>query len=622
MPAPEYLTISEFLGDGVTTSWEFNFAGGYISRDHVRAEYRNGEEVVPIPLSPSNFASDFTLVISPPIPAGATLRIFRSTPKEAPLVNFTGGSNFTEANLDLLARQTVFSAAEAFDENAYSQTLTAALDLAAASSAAQQAAASASSSAAAAAAAAASVPRSDQPYVILAMGQSNMRGFAPVTTTDLSTNPRVLMWDTDALNSPVVFGTQFRAAEYGVPPLNISVTPGVSATPLLSHECAKRLTERIGRPVYVVQIAAGGHTIEAFLRSATLTANGWTRPAGNQDLAPLVSQAGTALAAVPGSPSKYDAVIWHQGEANWLDSVEVYANKLTKLWDDLVFYGVVDRNNTTFVAGELVQSSGNSVRSSGTITDKAGTVIDLAVTPLTVGNLRRHWESLRRASIVLPNLRLVSTKGLGPNVAGGLHFDAFGYQELGRRYCEALVGGGIINDTDYMSSDVDFDVDAGFQYLMVTATSAAPSDRPGAPITAAWADYDLVSPLGRARFYTAATSNLVTTRRIYRVSANRLVRIGYEIQALGGDVSHRPFVMQWDKDFNPLGTLVSLPSPFVATAADGRVEVLRTFKRAGSPLTADTTLAAGCEYVSLGYNFGFTTDTRNPAWFNILEMSV
>ena len=120
MPTQTYLSLAEFPGDGVTTEWDFNFAGGYINRAHIKAWTQDPQGVVTAHvIEPGDFITDFRVTISPPVPAGHLLRIYRETPREEPLVNFTGGSNFTEANLDLLAKQAIFCAAEAFDTGAY-----------------------------------------------------------------------------------------------------------------------------------------------------------------------------------------------------------------------------------------------------------------------------------------------------------------------------------------------------------------------------------------------------------------------------------------------------------------------------------------------------------------------
>lgn len=164
MPAPSFLSINEFPGDGSTLAWDFNFAGGYLDRSHVKALVRD-EFGAPTDISPLTFITDFRVQLPAVIPVGHTLRIYRETPRDAPLVNFTGGSNFTEANLDILARQTILCAAEAFDAGAYAeafdllgqaQTAASQANAALVAAVASQAATAASASAAAASASSAS----------------------------------------------------------------------------------------------------------------------------------------------------------------------------------------------------------------------------------------------------------------------------------------------------------------------------------------------------------------------------------------------------------------------------------------------------------------------------------
>lgn len=115
-----YLSIVEFPGDGVTTQHEFNFAGGYISRTHVKAfvEDSTGARTV-ITVTDGMFVNDTTIDLGVAAPVGGYTRIYRETPRDAPLANFADGSRFSEADLDLVARQAVFAAAEAFDAGDY-----------------------------------------------------------------------------------------------------------------------------------------------------------------------------------------------------------------------------------------------------------------------------------------------------------------------------------------------------------------------------------------------------------------------------------------------------------------------------------------------------------------------
>lgn len=120
MPGPVYNSIVEIPGDGVTTQHAFNFAGGYISRTHVKARIIAADGgITKITVTDGMFVGDFTLNIGVVTPIGSTLRIYRETPRAEPLANFAGGSRITEANLDLLTQQAIFGVAEAFDAGEY-----------------------------------------------------------------------------------------------------------------------------------------------------------------------------------------------------------------------------------------------------------------------------------------------------------------------------------------------------------------------------------------------------------------------------------------------------------------------------------------------------------------------
>lgn len=107
---------NRFPGDGVTTSREINFVGKYLSRDHVKAYTVDDTTgtITPIVLTSANFLNDTTLQGLPVTPVGATLVVYRDTPR-VPLVDFNNGSRITETSLDIAARQGLFVAAEAAD---------------------------------------------------------------------------------------------------------------------------------------------------------------------------------------------------------------------------------------------------------------------------------------------------------------------------------------------------------------------------------------------------------------------------------------------------------------------------------------------------------------------------
>lgn len=111
---PEFkYSINSFPGDGATTVWNLNFAGGYLRREHVKAYTEDAlGNATPRSLV---FLSDNQVRVEPAVALGVTLVIYRDTPKEEPLVDFTDGSIINARNLDLVAQQSVFVGAEMLD---------------------------------------------------------------------------------------------------------------------------------------------------------------------------------------------------------------------------------------------------------------------------------------------------------------------------------------------------------------------------------------------------------------------------------------------------------------------------------------------------------------------------
>lgn len=120
MADPVYLTINEFPGTGAPapTIVDFAFAGGYISPAHVKAELFDPVTYLrtPVTVTDEHFVTDYRLSLPVSVPVGSVLRVYRDTPKDQPLVNFTNGARIAENNLDLVAQQAVFVAAESADQ--------------------------------------------------------------------------------------------------------------------------------------------------------------------------------------------------------------------------------------------------------------------------------------------------------------------------------------------------------------------------------------------------------------------------------------------------------------------------------------------------------------------------
>lgn len=119
MPTPisQLLSRTVYATDGATTVWDFSFSGGYLAQGHVKAytETTAGART-PITVTPGMLIGQFQLEITPALADGDTLVIYRDTPKDLPLVDFTDESGFSEIALDTNAKQAVFIAAEAADE--------------------------------------------------------------------------------------------------------------------------------------------------------------------------------------------------------------------------------------------------------------------------------------------------------------------------------------------------------------------------------------------------------------------------------------------------------------------------------------------------------------------------
>lgn len=110
------LSRTLYEADGTTTSWNFTFSGGYLDRSHVKASVLPpGGTATPLTITAANFIGDYQLSITPPVAAGTILTIYRDTPKDLPIVDFTDGAGLTEVALDTNAKQAVFIAAESAD---------------------------------------------------------------------------------------------------------------------------------------------------------------------------------------------------------------------------------------------------------------------------------------------------------------------------------------------------------------------------------------------------------------------------------------------------------------------------------------------------------------------------
>ena len=115
MPTPTEQLLSRTIydTDGATTNWNFSFSSGYIDVAHVKAYTEDANGIrTNITVTPGMLIGQFQLQITPALAAGKVLTIYRDTPKDATLVDFTDESGFSEVALDTNAKQAVFVAAE------------------------------------------------------------------------------------------------------------------------------------------------------------------------------------------------------------------------------------------------------------------------------------------------------------------------------------------------------------------------------------------------------------------------------------------------------------------------------------------------------------------------------
>lgn len=93
-----------------TVLWPFTFKDGYIDKAYVRVRYKDDQgKWWPVKITPKdNFASDYVLTITPPIPPCAMVDIYRDTPKDAPLVIYgRGGTILADESRNAAVRQSM-----------------------------------------------------------------------------------------------------------------------------------------------------------------------------------------------------------------------------------------------------------------------------------------------------------------------------------------------------------------------------------------------------------------------------------------------------------------------------------------------------------------------------------
>jgi hypothetical protein len=170
------------------------------------------------------------------------------------------------------------------------------------------------------------------PFYILFMGQSNALGRG-TGGGDLETNENVRIWNSTS-GSFEVWDLTEDPPQYGD-----AATVGANN---FTFHFSKKFNEVYGRPVYVIDSAKGGQSISSWVPSSSSLYTNMT-----------------AKVSAAGSPD-IDLVLWHQGEANYLDSESSYKSSFDSLLTQLRAESFI-ADDTPVIAGQL----GNEPNSAG-----------------------------------------------------------------------------------------------------------------------------------------------------------------------------------------------------------------------------------------------------------------
>jgi len=246
-------------------------------------------------------------------------------------------------------------------------------------------------------------------YIFLSFGQSNMEGNAPVRPEDtVGVNERFrVMEAVDCPGLNRIKGHWYTA----VPPLCRCHT-GLTITDFFGRTMIDHLPEDVR--VGIINVSVGGCRIELFDKehydSYVATAPSWMLGMikeydGNPyqrlvEMAKLAQQDGVIK-----------GILLHQGESNPNDSL--WTNKVKLVYDNLLKDLDLKADSVPLLAGETVNADQGGVC--------AGMNKIIARLPLTI-----------------KNAYVISSAGC-TDAADNLHFNAAGYQELGKRYAEKML---------------------------------------------------------------------------------------------------------------------------------------------------------------------------------------
>lgn len=257
---------------------------------------------------------------------------------------------------------------------------------------------------------------SEDPFVILAIGQSNMEGRYGSDLDDESVSGKVKAWN--------LYTQSFEQAQLGNFPFGGNAGGFGGKANNLALRFAIRVHEDTGRPVYIILLAVGGKRIEYFLQDQVLVENNWVyredqpHKLFGESLSDEIfgdeNEAYKALSEL--KRSKVEVVLIHQGEANVVlgDSEESLIKKYSVFLNELKRMSYMAQS-TPVIFGEINARYPNS---------------------------QNQRQAIKFLSAKSANVSYVKWDGIDEvgEIAGrpgyNNHASGLGLQELGDRYYE------------------------------------------------------------------------------------------------------------------------------------------------------------------------------------------
>lgn len=211
-------------------------------------------------------------------------------------------------------------------------------------------------------------------FVVVTAGQSNMLGSGTGGDLTIDPNLMVLNPETDELEE-ALYGEKLRN--------NLQIP------------FSNRAIAELEQPVLLVSSPVAGSKIDSWLTDGEFENPGYIRPLLNEDVT-------AALNAV--DQTQVDAFLWLQGESDWYQSTETYAQKVQDLIDQTRSEDWASED-LPFLIGELSREGINQTQNAA-----------LQLLELTEND---------------PNLVFVSSVGLTSHELSGVHYDGVSLVELG-----------------------------------------------------------------------------------------------------------------------------------------------------------------------------------------------